>query len=297
MIPRLGPRREKVETVGDTVLKTVHGSVDEVAEKYQAIWRVSKKVPGAFSAPRVLGADAERNAVVLERLPDVHSIREVYLDFMIGTAPASTAEAVFHQAGHVLALLHQNLWRPDAARWHPPHRFKAALKKYGMAGDVVTPFEPVQLHGDYGFANVLCRSRDGEALDLVIIDPCQDGYSTETDWCLGPRYVDIGKMLLSAEGKVPLVRQPLVRRRKVRLVQSWFLGGYSSVRDVNDEVDVCFAYAYGLAACYFGYRFAVGGALATGIIYNRFRRNFPLAAKLRFHQGSHCLTADRQARP
>lgn len=286
MIRQFRGPRGGVDIREEAVIKTIGGDVDEVAEKYEAIWQLSREPAAGFAAPRVLDTDVAQGAVVLERIPDVRSIRELYLRFMKGSASAATAEAAFHRAGHVLALLHEHLLRPGAAEWDPPRPFTAALKRYGVRRDPGVSTDPVQLHGDFGFANVLFRTGKGGDIELVVIDPCPDGYSTGTNWCLGPRYVDIGKMLLSIEGKVPLLRQPLLRQPKVRLLQASFLRGYGVVRDVTQDAEACFAYAYGLAACYFEYRYPIGRGLATAFLYNRFRRNFPLEVKLRFHHSS-----------
>jgi hypothetical protein len=261
-----------------SIEKRVAGSADEVAEKYDRIHELGKKF--GFIAPAAISVDLIQNIVVMERIHAVRSIRDVYLGFMSGSVKSEMALEIFGQAGRVLAVLHSNLQHRNSPKWYPQPCFTKAVKRYGFNEIRRPSSEEVELHCDYGFANVLFRQPAGGKIEIVVIDPCQDDYSTLHDWCRGPQYVDIGKMLLSLEGKVSLGNQILLRRGKIRALQERFLKGYASVRRVSYEPG--FAYAYGLGECYFARRYPVIRRLGMNVVYNTLvKGNFPLAVKMK----------------
>lgn len=273
--------KTEVQMRESTVEKTTQGDVYRVAEKYQALHKLGSE--GGFLAPSVVGVDEARSMVILERIRGIRSIREHYREFMKKEADESGIASVFEHAGRVLAWIHLKLDCPNAYEWRPDGKFLHAITRYGLDGFALREEEMVQLHGDYGFANVFTRERVGGKPEIVIIDPCGDGYSTRHDWCRGPRYVDVGKMLLSIEGKVPLSWQFLVRRRDVRSLQNAFLKGYEDFCGVILDRTLCFSYAYALGACYFSSRYSLCGRQAAAIMYNRiWRGNFPLKRKLKW---------------
>ena len=280
-----GFNKLKVIVRENTVEKTIRGDVQKVAEKYQALHKLSRE--SGFVAPTSISIDEARNMVILERIHGIRSIREPYREFMKNQADETAVLSMFERAGRALAWIHLKLIRPDASEWTPDTIFLNAVSRYGLDEFKLGEEEKVQLHCDYGFANVFIRERSGEEADIVIIDPCAEGYSTRYDWCCGPRYIDVGKMLLSLEGQVPLSWQPMIRRDGVRRLQNAFLDGYENVSGISLDRALCFSYAYAIGVCYFSSRYSPVGRLAAAVMYNRiWKRNFPLKRKLEWMAGN-----------
>jgi hypothetical protein len=134
------------------------------------------------------------------------------------------------------------------------------------------------LHGDYSFANVFITTDARH--QTVIIDPCANGGSTFNDWTQGPVYLDIGKMLACLEGQVSIlnqVKRPSVGR--VNLLQQQFVDSYQSVGSQID-IGLAHSFAYAAASAQYCRRYGRAGSIHQAILYNRFRRNFPLHRKL-----------------
>ncbi len=272
--------RPEVRVLASTVEKAVLGSVDLVARKYQSLHRVASEA--TFVCPAVVGVDRTKNVVILERVQGIVSVRDAYRLVMKGRKPIDDGVAVFQAAGAALARIHEELKSGVSQEWQPSSAFKDATRRYGcewpernLENDVV------ELHGDFGFANVLMLQDYRGPPIIVIIDPCADGYSTIHDWCSGPRYVDIGKMLLSLEGKVPLRCHLAIDSEKVKVLQIAFIRGYEEIYGKELDLDLCFAAAFALGCLYFEARFSFLGRIAQGAIYNRlWRYNKPLRAKV-----------------
>ena len=274
-------RKSKVNIFDSTIEKQVATGVTLVAEKYRALHKMS--LAGDFVAPAVVSVDPGGNQLTLERIHGVESIRNQYYKYMVDQIEPKEILGLFNRVGRILARIHHELEeRPEAQDWKPSDSFLVAVEQYGVE-HLINPLDQqsVQLHGDYGFANVLVRQGQENDFDIVIIDPCEDGYSCRHDWCRGPRYVDIGKMLLSIEGKVPVGWQRKIDQDKVCRLQHAFLVGYEDASGLKLNQSLCFAYAYALGFCYFLNRFPFYYRVAITIMYNRILRgNFPLKNKL-----------------
>lgn len=244
-----------------------------VAEKYRAIHRLS--MDGGFEAPRVL--EVQNDRVRLERIRSITSISKVYL----GDKRYGDAEPIMFDVGRILGLIHDGLASQvqRTAAWSPPTGFDRSLQRY--AG------RPIQwkrqphavLHCDYSFANVFVRH--GNPSKIVILDPCANNGSTFSDWTFGPVALDLGKMLACLEGQVPLRRfLSLPSRARISVLQEQFLNGYRSVRSGDWESAEVRAFAYAAAAGQFVRRFGPAGIIPTAVLYNRMRKNYPMARPL-----------------
>ena len=270
-----------VEIHEDKVIKRVPSDVGLVAEKYRALHKISAGAD--FRAPVVLGIDGKNMTIALERIHDIESSRVAYREFMSAAEPSNHSLKLFERIGKSLAYIHSTLYCDMRCKvWKPSRLFASAVEDYGFTESLWPENEPlVQLHGDYGFANVMVRGLDQANPEIVIIDPCSDGYSCAYDWAQGPRYLDLAKMLLSLEGKVPYTYQYCIRNKRVCQLQGAFIKGYEAIYGRNLNLSLCYAYAYALGVCYFSARYPVSGGLRKTVLYNRrLRKNFPLDVKV-----------------
>jgi hypothetical protein len=271
--------RTPVRILEQTVEKVVTGDVQALADKYRDLRQIGQKA--GFVVPAVQHVRGDGNTLVFERIHHMRSIRDWYLESMGDPSLLEITAGLFHRVGAILAAIHAGEYSHEGETWSPPVRFSSAVAEY-MEGAVGEEGDAVELHGDFGFANVFtCGQEPSGCHRLVVIDPCADGYSTFNDWCRGPRYVDLGKMLLSLEGKVSLRHQGRLRPTVIRALQQSFIRGYGDHAGVPVDPAMSYAYAYGAGACYFRYRFGPLGRYANRMIFNRgWKRSFPLVTKL-----------------
>ncbi|HEX6260675.1 MAG TPA: hypothetical protein VFZ51_08470 [Woeseiaceae bacterium] len=272
---RSEPRRATVRIRADRVEKEVGSGAERTAEKYRVLQRIGDEC--GFRAPGVL--DVKGGVISLERLDGIRSVRELYWDAMRRRVELAAVRMLWIRIGEVLAAIHACSPRPGNSDWIPPVGFAADLVRYGNTVGYDANVCSAPLHADFGFANVFFRG--APPWDIVVIDPCADGYSTYDDWVAGPVYVDVGKMLLSLEGKVAAYRQPFLDRRTVGSLQVSFLAGYAAGGARLDPL-TAFAYAYALGRCYFAKRYAALRGIAMSTLYNRlWKGNFPWTRKQR----------------
>lgn len=273
--------RFPVRILHDTVEKSVSSEPARIADKYRNIRCIGEK--SGFLVPRVLEVRPEDGVVVFERIRPLRSVRDWYLAAMEDPDALGLARKVFYRIGRSLAAIHDGSYSHSGEAWVPSDVFCHAVRKYGGSLDSDAD-NMVELHADFGFANVFtCDETISEDAPLVIIDPCADGYSTFNDWCRGSRYVDIGKMLLSLEGKVSARHQLRLRQEVIIDLQSSFLQGYGEHIGKILDVGLGYAYAYGIGACYFYRRFGPIGRFGNYMLYNRlWKRNYPLGAKIQW---------------
>lgn len=259
-----------------TVEKYVGPEAESTAEKYRSLSVIS--VECDFTAPKVLSVDSRNGVITLERIRGIISFRDIYCDFMQENLDEDTSVRITSKIGETLGHIHNNLKSDREMQWRPSAEFAQGLKTYGFANPVNIDECRVQLHGDYGFANVWLKNGEEK---VVVIDPCNDGYSCRSDWNYGPIYLDIGKMLLSLEGKVPLQKQPRITSDKVQILQGAFLDGYKRVGNLDVDIPSCFAYSFALASCYFSSKYPILKKLAIFALYNSWwKKNFPLHRKI-----------------
>lgn len=238
------------------------------AEKYAAVHLVAQA--HGFVAPRV--RDTRADHVVLERIRNIISLRDLYLG-----SDLDVLDAAVSRAGEALAGLHRNLPRPGGSVWSPAPRFLADLRRYASREIDVSSLEQTTPHGDYSFANVFVIGSDPDR--IAVIDPCPNFGSTFDEWAPVPIYVDIGKMLSCLEGQVParrLHRRP--SHARISDLQERFLASYERSGAKLDR-EVANAFAFAVASAQFHRRFGRLGRLHQSFLYNRFRGNFPGARK------------------
>lgn len=112
----------------------------KTARKYAAVHEVARAF--GFVAPRVY--DTCPDHVVLERIHDIISLRELYLG-----AEADPLDAAISRAGEVLACLHANLPQIEADAWSPPPGFMADLRRYTSGEINISVLPKSTLHGDF----------------------------------------------------------------------------------------------------------------------------------------------------
>jgi hypothetical protein len=242
---------------------------ESTARKYAAVHEIA--AAHGFIAPRVLKTRSDH--VLLERIDDIVSLRELYL-----SENEQALNTAVSRAGEVLARLHAHLPRTDAAEWSAPPGFSEALRRYVGRDIDIEALPRAVLHGDYSFANVLISHRSPDS--IAVIDPCANFGSTFDDWSLAPVYVDVGKMLACLEGQIPFRRQHQ-RPGSARIgdLQHLFMSGYERIGPSLDR-EIAHGFAYAVASAQFRRRFGRLSALHRVGLYNRFRGNFPCARKL-----------------
>lgn len=266
----------RVRVFDDRVEKRVGKGAERTAAKYRLLHDIS--AASGFVAPDVLATDRRAGTVVLERIDDITSVRDVYWALMRGKVDPHVAAGLWRRIGAVLAMIHRHRPADRGETWVAPASFRRKLAAYGSVATAGAPVPMATVHGDFGFANVFVRG--SAPWQIVVIDPCHDGYSTTADWTYGPTYLDLGKMLLSLEGKVPLAWQAFLDRASICLLQEAFLEGYAEVSGTAPDTRECCAYAYGLADLYCAARYPVLSQLALGILFNRsWKRNYPWSIK------------------
>lgn len=261
-------RNSRVDLFADHVEKFA-ASPEATARKYEAVHAIASA--HGFVAPRVLDTLADR--VVLERISNIVSLREIYV-----SRDARALRTVVSRAGEVLALLHAHLPDPGCAAWAPPAELSRALRRYlGKDVDLATLPSAI-LHGDYSFANLFVLR--GSPDQLVVLDPCANHGSTFADWTLAPVYLDIGKMLACLEGQVPLWQQHhCPPPAEVAALQQLFVDAYQRIGPPLD-IEVAHACAFAVASAQFRRRFGVLSPLHRLALYNRLRGNFPADRKM-----------------
>jgi len=240
----------------------------KTARKYTAVHEVARAF--GFVAPQVY--DTYPDHIVLERIHDIVSLREMYL----GAEPDLLDTAV-SRAGEVLARLHANLPRVEGVVWSPSPRFVADLRRYDSCEIDISALPNSTLHGDFSFANVFIGKSHSD--QIVVIDPCPNFGSTFDEWAVAPVYVDIGKMLACLEGQVSLRylhRRPSTAR--VEQLKDCFLTAYEGSGPKLDRY-VANAFAFAVASAQFHRRFGLLSEVHRTVLYNRIRGNFPGARK------------------
>jgi streptomycin 6-kinase len=257
----------RVEVFADHVEKYTADPAS-TARKYAAVHDIARL--HGFLAPRVL--DVRPDRVLLERMRDMQSLRELYV-----AGDSAALDAVVARAGEILALLHDNLPKADGIDWSPPPGFLDLAQRYlGRPVDMFA-LPRATLHGDYSFANVLVTRQPPQS--VVIIDPCPNFGSTFDEWTVAPVYIDVGKMLACLEGQIPIRRQHR-RRSSARIaeLQDKFIHAYEGSGRILDS-DIAHAFAYAVASAQFYRRYGRLSAFHRFALYNRFRGNFPLSRK------------------
>ena len=267
--------RDRVEKYTDTP--------QAMAAKYDALHRLAAR--HGFVSPRVLGVG--KASIMLERIADIHSVRDVYLNFNHGIGDADRQQALFRRIGEILALFHREMPVADAQPWMADAFIARRLRRYYGRSVDVDRLPRATLHGDFGFSNVFIQGDDLERPTVVILDPCGNGGITRADWLFGPVHIDIGEMLSCLEGRIPFRQQTGLRRDCTQMLQAAFIGGYADVSGMDVDAGVAHAFAYSTAAAQFRFRFGRFGALFTGALYNRYwKANFPLGRRSGFVEGT-----------
>lgn len=261
--------------------------VGAIASKYNAMHKISEA--GGFIAPQVLEVREHHGEIDLEKIDPIENLRSLYLQAMSNASAFRHITELLKRVGGVLGNIHNNLaTKEQKTNWQPSTVFCRALHTYGWLSGMDSMSDgQVQLHGDFGFANIFLKPKSSSPPDVVVLDPCSDGYSCLDHWCYGPRELDIGKMLLSLEGKVSLRQQIKIRKKVINRLQKAFIEGYES--EIGNPVDVekCFAFSYALGACYFMSRSRLKKNFGLTILFNDlWKDNYPINKKLETYHGN-----------
>ena len=274
----------RVRLLPDRVEKYVGGSIAGAGDKYEAMWKVA--IEAGFIAPRLIGRDADQGILLLERIRGAESIGRWYCKFLETDLEEDAWFSIVAEAGRTLAALHLGLDNVGAAVWRAPTEFVSALHAYGFDYRTLWELPSRQLHGDFGFSNVLVSESSPGDVRIAVIDPCADGYSCDDDIVRGPVHLDIGKFILCLEGLLPLRYQLRLKREVILRSQIAFLDGYGRHAPYHVDWEAAFAFAYGLGALYLRKAYPWTRWVAGRILYNHaWKRNAALTTKMAQVQG------------
>lgn len=267
----------KVRISGNTVVKHIEGQLLEAVTKYRAIHSIS--LIAAFRAPRVIEVDKYSSCIILEKLDNLVSSRSPYIDYMRGKYRFPDIMAIVKGAAEALANIHTNLQGPTNNEWVPTSYFTKRFVQFGVSSDSIRTAQRVQLHCDYGFSNVCVLGPDCET--IAIIDPCADGYTVHTDWCVGPYFMDVGKFLLSLEGLLPPSQQLYIRNDIVAKLQFTFVNAYAVHCNYKVDIGECLAASYAIGGQYFRSAYPKSYPVALSVLFNNIRDNRRINEKMK----------------
>jgi hypothetical protein len=251
------------------------GVADPAAEfrKAQALFAIAADC--GFDAPAPISADPASGIVTYTFIPDLRSIRVLYLKYMSSPSRDPATLGVFREAGRALARIHARLRLEAPADWTMTPVFERALRKASQGSVAPLLSAPrAAAHCDYGFSNVNFVERDGN-VRLVVLDASANGFTTFEPNLQAPRYLDVANFATCIEGLVPARWYARIRWSRLPELRDAFVSGYEAESTMVIDRGVLAAAVYATAASYFRFKFRSQplAALALHVLFNRFKGN------------------------
>lgn len=258
-------------------IKFVNTEAFEIFCKSRALYELST-LTKKFISPKVKDYSATKQSIEYEYIEGAVSCRNIYLDYVQSRKSSDMYLPLFRKIGTTLGVIHKNLNLESKFIWDPATHISADfLSDCQVDWRSIAQSSPhAYLHCDFGFSNIYFTANREES-DVIIFDPCPNGFVTFHVNTYGSIYIDLANFVSCLEGLVPLINYPKIHWESIRNLKNAFILGYESETGFIVDRDFLDLFSYFTVTRYFNHRFSrsIISNIARSIIYNSFKNNLP----------------------